>query len=192
MEGHERTVYVFLADGFEEIEALTVVDILRRCKIPVVMTSIGDDIVVTSSHQVRVVADNLFAEALYGKDVIRESDVLVLPGGMPGTSALAECGPLGETLVAHDRAGGKIAAICAAPTVLSALGLLKDKAATSYPARLAELDCREKSEEAVVVDGNVTTSRGMGTAIDFALALVEELISPEKAREVAGSIVYVR
>ncbi len=181
----KKQVYVFLADGFEEVEGLTVVDLLRRAGIQVTTVSITDQKEVTTSHGISLKTDTLFEENNY-----EEADCLVLPGGMPGTVNLGACLPLTELLKKHYKKERKIAAICAAPTVLSKLGFLKERKATSYPGCMKDLDCRELSEEKVVVDGNITTSRGVGTAIDFGLSLIGQLLSPEKARDIADSIVF--
>ncbi len=179
-----KKVYLFLADGFEEIEGLMVVDLLRRAGISITTVSITSNCEIRGSHGIFVKADGVMADTDFS-----DAEMLVLPGGMPGTKNLAECEPLKRLLCDHYNNEGKIAAICAAPTVLSSLGLLKDKKATCYPARLAELECREASEESVVIDGNITTSRGLGTALKFALALIGQLISEQKANEIAEQVV---
>ena len=180
----EKKVYIFLADGLEEIEALTVVDLLRRAGIKIAMVSITDDLMIKGSHGIEIKADSLFSEVDFS-----DAEMLVLPGGMPGTTNLGAFTPLLDLLKVHYNNERKLAAICAAPTVFSALGFLKDKKATCYPARAAELDCREVSEDSVVVDGNITTSRGLGTAIAFSLSIISQLISKEKADEIAESII---
>ena len=178
-------VYIFLADGFEDIEALTMVDMLRRAQIPVRTVSVTDSLTVTTSHQVTLQTDVRFADCDFS-----DAEVLVLPGGMPGTANLRAFEPLMELLKSHYADGKRLAAICAAPTILSDLGLLKGKKATSYPARKDDIDCEEYLEDPVVVDGTITTSRGMGTSIDFALCLIAQLKGQEKADQLAASIVY--
>lgn len=178
-------VYVFLADGFEEIEGLTVVDILRRAGVDTQMVSISGNLTVTGSHKIAVQADLGIQEAEFAS-----ADLLVLPGGMPGTTNLGACEALTEQLVRFYKEGKKIAAICAAPSVLGDLGLLKGKKAVCYPGFEERLMGAEVLYEKVAVDGNVTTSRGMGTAIPFALALVEQLVSKEKAEELKKGIIY--
>ncbi len=180
-------VYIFLADGFEDIEGLTVVDLLRRAGIEIVTVSITEQKTVTTSHAVTLQTDALFSETDFS-----DADMLVLPGGMPGTNYLRDCEPLSELLKAHYGDGKWVAAICAAPTVFSGLGFLKGRRATSYPSRIEELDCKEKCTDSVVIDGNVITSRGMGTAMDFGLTIIEVLDSAEKADQIAASIVYNR
>ena len=171
-----RSVYVFCADGFEEVEGLTAVDLLRRAGIDVKMVSIMDRLQITGSHNISVNTDILI------EDIKEEADMLLLPGGMPGTNYLREHEGLADLLKKQYEAGKWIAAICAAPSVFGGLGFLKDKEATSYPGCLDGVP--------VVVDGNVVTSRGVGTAIAFALKLIEVLISKEKAEEIAASIIY--
>ncbi len=178
-------VYVFLADGFEMIEGLTVVDIMRRAKIDVVTVSIKDRKKVKSSHNVFIAADKTFEEVDF-----EDADMLVLPGGMPGTTNLGAYEPLTELLKKFYKEGRKIAAICAAPSVFGKLGFLEGRKATSYPGFEEELLGAEIVEDAVVTDGNVTTSRGMGTAIDFALNLTAQLTDADTAEKIAKSIIY--
>lgn len=176
---------VFLADGFEEIEGLTVVDILRRAGIDTKMVSITDRQAVTGSHKIAVWADMCLKQADFS-----ETELLVLPGGMPGTLNLGICKELTDLLVEFANSGKKVAAICAAPSVLGDLGLLKGKKAVCYPGFEERLSGAEVLYEPVAVDGNITTSRGMGTAIPFALSLVEQLVSKEKAEELREGIIY--
>ena len=116
----------------------------------------------------------------------------VIPGGMPGTKYLEEYKPLTELLTDFYQKGGKVAAICAAPGVFERLGFLKGRNATSYPSVMEQLKSARTSLKPVVVDGNVTTSRGLGTAIDFSLSLIGQLEGSAKAKEIAESVVYVR
>lgn len=180
-------VYVFLADGFEEIEGLTVVDLMRRAGIEVTTVSIKEDTAIEGSHHILLRADTTFGICDFS-----DADMLVLPGGGLGTENLEKCEPLGKLVTSYCEKGGKIAAICAAPRVFAGLGLLNGKKATCYPSVMEELTGAVKSEDAVVVDGNITTSRGLGTAIDFSLELITQLISKEKADEIAESVVYKR
>ena len=172
-------VCVFLAEGFEEVEGLTVVDLLRRAGEEVLMVSIGTSLEVTGSHGIKVSADRLFEEADYS-----DADMLVLPGGMPGTLHLGEHKGLTELLIKFNEADKKVAAICAAP------GVLKGRKATCYPGCEEKLKGAVLSEEAVVRDKNVTTSRGVGTAIAFALELISQLEGEVKAHQIKKSIVY--
>ena len=177
-------VYVFFADGFEEIEGLTVVDLLRRAKVPVHMVSIQGK-QAKGSHGIVIETEIGIAEVSE-----QIGDYLVLPGGMPGTKHLAACEALKEKLLAAEKKGVHLAAICAAPSVFGNLGLLEGKKAVCYPGVEDKLTGAEVLFEEVVQDGCVTTSRGMGTAIPFALHLVSQLVSPEKAEELKKSIIY--
>ncbi len=177
-------VNVFFATGYEEVEALTVVDILRRAGIDTDMVSVTGDIVVTGSHNISVKMDKLFDEAE------KNADMIVLPGGIPGTPNLKAHSGLKQMIEEFCGAGKYIAAICAAPTVFGGMGLLKDRHATCYPGMEDELCCAEALEDAVVIDGNIITSRGLGTAIDFALALVGVLKDDETAEALAEKIVH--
>ena len=176
-------VNIFFATGYEEVEALTVVDLLRRAGIETNMVSITGDKAVTGSHGITVQMDKLF-------DEIAEADMIVLPGGMPGTTNLLAFDKLTDMIKEYYNQGKYIAAICAAPTVFGKLGLLKDRRATCYPGMEGELFCEEALEDAVVMDGKIITSRGLGTAIDFALAIVTALIDDTVAEELAEKIVY--
>ena len=178
-------VYIFLADGFEEVEGLTVVDLLRRAGAETVTVSISSTREVAGAHGISVMADRVFSEVDFSG-----ADMLVLPGGMPGTLNLKAYEPLVELLKDFYGKDGKVAAICAAPSIFSELGFLKGRKATAYPSFLEKLDCAQATEDCVVVDGNVTTSRGVGTAIDFALCLISQLAGEVKAAEIAESIVW--
>lgn len=182
-------VALMVAEGLEEIEGLTVVDLLFRAGIPCDTVSIAADRTVTSSHKVTIVcdrslADNDFSFADYG--------LVVLPGGIPGTPNLAACKPLTDELCRRMAAGEPVAAICAAPTILAELGLLEGRHATCYPDRQPTLVERGAivDEGNVVIDGNLTTSRGMGTAIDFALAIIAQAKGQDEADRLARAIVY--
>lgn len=177
-------VIVFLADGFEEIEGLTVVDLLRRAGIHVTTVSIKEEKEVMGAHQIQVLADVNLSQADFDG-----ADMLVLPGGMPGTLHLGACKTVTEKCIEFFKEGKEVAAICAAPSVLGDLGILEGKRCTCYPG----FEDRLKgivSTSPVETDENVTTSRGMGTAIPFALKLIEKLISTEKAEEIKESIIY--
>jgi 4-methyl-5(b-hydroxyethyl)-thiazole monophosphate biosynthesis len=178
-------VAIFLANGFEEIEALTVVDLLRRANIEITMVSITGNIEVTGSHKITTKADALFENADF--EVL---DMLVLPGGMPGTKYLSEHAGLDRLLKSFHAKDKKLAAICAAPSVLGNKGLLKGKNATSYPGFEEALLGAHVMNAAVVMDGNIITSKGMGTAIDFSLSLIKSLVNEEEASKIAKSIQY--
>ena len=178
-------VAVFLADGFEEIEGLTVVDVLRRVAIEVTTVSIGSSLEVRGAHDITISVDTM-----YDKLDFEEVDMLVLPGGMPGTLNLKKHAGLKSRLKTFYEQEKWIAAICAAPTVLAELGLLDSRKATCYPTMEKELEKAVILQEPVVKDGHIITGRGMGAAIDFSLQLVEVLLGEETAREVGKAIVY--
>ena len=176
-------VYVHLAEGFEEIEALTVVNVLRRADIPVKTVSVTGNKMVKGAHDIMVESDVLFEEADYQK-----CKMIVLPGGMPGTTNLANHDGLASNLKAFASEEKWIAAICAAPSVLGKLSLLIGKQATSYPGFKEQMTGVQYSEERVVKDGRIITSRGPGTSMDFALKLVEELKSSQVADAVRAAM----
>ncbi len=180
-----KKIYVFLADGFEEIEGLTVVDLLRRAQLDVVTVSIKEEKRIMGSHKIPVEADALFSQT-----DCSQGDMLVLPGGAVGTDNLEACQPLLELIRSYAGQGRKVAAICAAPRILAHAGLLNGRKATCYPSVMGELADAERTEDAVAVDGCFTTSRGLGTAISFSLELIAQLLGKEKAEEIAESIVY--
>lgn len=180
-------VMVFLADGFEEIEGLTVVDLLRRAGSEVVTVSVMGRKEIRGSHEIQIQADELFEDMEFVR-----GDVLVLPGGMPGTLHLGSHRGLGALLEKWNEMGERIAAICAAPSVLGDLGILEGKEAVCYPGFEDRLAGAHTSDRAVVTDGNVTTSRGLGTAIAFASELISLLHGEEKALEIEKSVIYTR
>lgn len=178
-------VYIFLADGYEEIEGLTVVDLLRRANIDISMVSITGNKLVTGAHQITSETDVLFDEADF-----KDADMLVLPGGMPGTTHLMEHEGLDKLLKNFNAKGKPLAAICAAPSVLGVKGLLNGKNATCYPGNEDKLIGAHIINTAVVADGNIITSRGMGTAIDFSLFLIKSIKGEEEAIRIADKIQY--
>lgn len=180
-----KKVCIFLAEGFEEIEALTVVDMLRRAGITVTMAAVSESMEVTGAHGICVKADAPASDVLY-----EEMDMLVLPGGMPGTLNLGESRIVCEQVRAFADAGKLLAAICAAPGVFGKLGVLQGKEATCYPGCEEKLEGAKVRYDAVVTDGNIITSRGMGTAIPFAAVLIEKLSGKEAAGQLLESIVY--
>lgn len=181
---YEQSIY-FFADGFEDIEGLTVVDLMRRAGIDIQTVSIKETREIRTSHGINILTDCTFSECDFS-----DADMLVIPGGMPGTKYLEEYKPLTGLLTSFYQKGGKVAAICAAPGVFERLGFLKGRNATSYPSVMEQLTSARTSLEPVVVDGNVTTSRGLGTAIDFSLSLIRQLEGRAKAEEIAESVVY--
>lgn len=158
---------IFMAEGCEEIEGLTVVDVLRRAKMEIDMVSVTEKRSVTGSHGITFETDKTIKEIDFG-----DYDAIVLPGGIPGTPNLEACELLTAKIKEFAGEGKLIAAICAAPSIFGHLGLLEGKRATSYPGFDKEMTGCRYVEDDVVVDGNVITSRGMGTAIDFALTIV--------------------
>jgi 4-methyl-5(b-hydroxyethyl)-thiazole monophosphate biosynthesis len=175
-------VLVPLADGCEEIEAVTIIDLLRRAGIEVVVAGLKPGIV-TASRGVQMVPDVTLDVALQN-----DYDMVVLPGGMPGAANLKNDIRIIELLKKMAAAGQYTAAICAAPMVLAEAGLLEGRQATSYPGFLDALPGVTLSSAAVVQDGKVLTSRGPGTAMDFALALIAVLTGTEKRQQVESSL----
>ncbi len=168
-------IYIFLAEGFEEIEALAPLDILRRAELPVQTVGIGTR-EVTGAHGITVKAD-LSEEAL----VLDDMAAVVLPGGMPGTKNLEASQTVAKALETAEQNGALIAAICAAPSILGRRGLLKGKCATCYPGFESALYGAAVSAEPVVRDGRILTACGAGAALEFGFALVSALHSDEKA-----------
>lgn len=173
-------VYCFLADGFEEIEALSAVDILRRANVAVTTVSLNDTLLVTGSHNIKVTADILATD--FPCDM-SDIECAIYPGGMPGAETLSS----GKCTIPNDVAkycvqnNILVGAICAAPIVLGRLSLLNNKKATCYPGFEDELIGASYTSDRVTVDGNIVTSRGPGCSIDFALTLVSILCSQETA-----------
>ena len=179
-------VYLFLTDGFEETEALTTADILRRADIETVLVSITGKRVVASARNIRVEADALFD----GKSWL-DGEMLVLPGGQVLPGYQAHEGFL--SLIKQFAATGKpIAAICAAPTVLAGLGLLAGRTAVCYPTMAAQLTGARYGDNAVELDGPFITSKGPGTTVPFALAIVEALCGKDKAETIARAFLAIR
>lgn len=177
-------VYLFMADGFEEVEGLTVVDLVRRAGIELKTVSVMGRIEVTGAHGIEVKADCLF------EDMKEPAEMLILPGGVPGTPNLKAHKGLQQLICKSAEQGIYLAAICAAPTVYGELGLLKGKKATCYPGLENGLLGAEVVYDNVAADGNFITSRGVGTAIDFSLRLVELLKNKAEADKIAKAIVY--
>jgi 4-methyl-5(b-hydroxyethyl)-thiazole monophosphate biosynthesis len=182
-----KKVYVFLAEGFEEMEAVTPVDLLRRVQegvVDVKLVSVTGNKAVTGAHGITYMADLLFEE------IEDDADMLVLPGGMPGTTNLMAHEGLAELLVKHYNDRKWVAAICAAPMVLGALGIVMGRWATIYPGMEEYLVGADISKEEVCVSGNVITSKAPGTAIPFALKLIEVLVSESYAEHIKKDIVF--
>ncbi len=178
-----KKVALFLANGFEEIEALGTTDILRRAQIDVVTVSITNDKTVKGAHNIKVEADNTFSNIDF-----TDFDMLILPGGMPGAKNLNEHIELKNLLTEFNSKQKFIAAICAAPMVLGGLGLLKNKRATCYPGFEPELIGATITGENVVVDENIITGKGPGLVFDFGLRIVEQLLGLQVRREVQNGL----
>lgn len=178
-----KKVYAFIADGSEEVECLAVADILKRGGVHVELVSVGAKTIV-SSHGIKITADKTFDECDFS-----DGDALFLPGGMPGSENLAAHEGLCNLLTSA-KTGVRIAAICAAPGVLGVLGLLKGKTATCFPGFEERLLGANYTKTGVVTDGNVTTARGLGFAIDLGLELLTLLTNKENAAKIKAAIQY--
>ena len=185
-----KKAYAFLATGFEEVEALAVIDVLIRAGVEVTMVSISDDKKVTGAHNISIMTDALFADI---KD--SDADLYFLPGGLPGTTNLGAHEELCKLLVDKFKVGRHISAVCAAPSVLGKLGILNGKKATCYPGFEEYLEgatvLTSDRSVRVVTDGNVTTSRGMGTSIELGLELSSILVGKEVADNLALAIQHI-
>ncbi len=171
-----KKVYVLLADGFETVEALTPVDILHRCGVDVVMVSVGDDIVVKSSHRVTVKADMLLGNG----DAVKDGDALILPGGYPGYVNLANSAIVGELVKYYYTSGRLLAAICGGPTVLKRYGVATGKNITCHSSVKAEMvEDYNVGEAGVCQDGNLITGKGAGYSLEFAIAIARQLVDKD-------------
>lgn len=177
---------IFFANGTEECEALIVVDILRRAGVDLQIAAVGGSLELVSSHKVVIRADVL-AENVDFSAV----DALILPGGMPGTTNMEADSTVRGAVQAFMTSGKLTAAICAAPSILAHMGLLKGRRATSYSSFQTQLTGAEVLNQEVVEDGNLITSWGLGGAIPFALTLAERLSSAEEAQRIRQGIAYV-
>ena len=180
-----KDVLVPISDGCEEIEAACIIDVLRRADADVTVASVGN-LQVTASRGMKLVADRLISEC------VNESyDLIALPGGMPGAERLRDSKELTEMLERQHKDGKLYAAICASPAiVLHHHGLLADRKATAYPGMAEQLPNTESIESRVVVDNNCITSRGPGTAIEFALKLVDVLYGEPMAKKIAEAMLF--
>ncbi len=177
------TIFIFLATGFEEIEAVATIDVIRRGGLTIKVISVTGKKDVEGAHGITVVADELFEEADYSDAIM-----LVLPGGMPGTSNLNEHEGLKELLSDFHSKNKPLAAICAAPIVFGGLGILDGKKAVCYPSFESELGEAFYTNEPVVIDGDIITSKGPGFAMNFGLAIVEFFKGKQASDEVAGGL----
>ena len=179
-------VCVFIAPGLEECEALVPTDILRRAGVEVTLAAVSEEKWVTGSHGIRFETDCLARDLdLSGYDMV------FLPGGMPGTKNLEASELVRQAVCDFAAQGKKVAAICAAPSVLGHLGLLKGRRAACYPGFEPELEEAQVCTEEAVTDGPFVTGRGLGTAVPFGLALVEALEGRQEACRLAGQIVWM-
>jgi 4-methyl-5(b-hydroxyethyl)-thiazole monophosphate biosynthesis len=177
-------IYIFLADGFEEIEVVTVVDMLRRAGHEVVMVSVTSNEVIRGAHGISLFCDRDFTDC----DFFDDPGILVLPGGMPGAATLRDHVGLQKVLTKYAAQNRLITAICAAPMALGALGLLENHKATCYPGIEKYLKGATLEKKLVVADGNFITGMGPGAAVDFVLAIIEKLDGAEAAKELCQSM----
>ena len=177
-------IIVPIADGSEEMEAVIIIDTLRRAKFDVVCAAIGNSRTITASRNVILTAD-----ALWGETNPNNFDAVILPGGAVGTDNMIKCQSLLKTLQAYNRQGRLIGANCAAPLVLQAAGILKGRTVTCHPAVSEQLTVPERSTDRVVHSENLITSQGPGTAMEFALAIITKLAGQPTAEKVADGLV---
>lgn len=181
-------IYLFLAEGFEEVEAITPLDILRRAGADIKTVSVkGDGLCVEGAHGISVMADIDISEVK-----VDEAEMIILPGGGKGTENLKASEELRNIILAMNEREGYIAAICAAPTVLGELGLLNKRRATCYPSLAGELitsGAKYKNDK-VVIDGHFITSEGAGTAADFGFALMDKFYSKSETDSLRLTMVY--
>ena len=172
-----KKAYILLATGFEEIEAVSIIDILRRAGVEIETISISENRQISGAHNIEILADTLFDETDFSN-----GDMLIFPGGQPGTDNLNSQKKIKKLIQTYYGQQKYIAAICAAPLIFGEMGLLQGKKAVCYPGYEDRLLGAEIAQnECVVVDGNIITSKGAGTAIEFALKLVEILVGQETA-----------
>ncbi len=178
-----KTALVILAEGFEEVEAIAPVDVLRRAGVRVMIADVNS-LIVKSSRKIGVEADILL------KDLAEIPDAVILPGGLPGATNLAKSEDVAKLVKKMNAAGKLVAAICAAPAaVLTPLGILDGKKATCYPGCESDFSAKTvHSQERVVADGNIITSQGPGTALEFALMIAARLVGQEMADTVRGKM----
>lgn len=176
-------IYCFLADGFEEIEALATIDILRRAEIPVTTVGVGAD-VICGSHDIPVTVDMQIDDIEFDEDTVG----VILPGGMPGTKNLYADERVREAVTYCASRGLLVCAICAAPMILGRMGILEGKMATCFPGFEPELKGAEVTGDKVTVDGNIITGKGAGCAMSFGFAIVSKVLSAADAERIASSM----
>jgi len=179
----KKRIAVHLAEGFEEIEAICIIDVLRRADLDVVVVSVTDKTEITGAHQIKVIADILFEEVNYD-----EVHMIVLPGGMPGAANLNAHAGLKYQISKFVAENKQLAAICAAPLVFGNLGILEGKQAVCYPGFEGYLKGAEVLKIPIVQAENIITGRGPGVAIQFALKIVEKAVSAEKSELLASQM----
>lgn len=182
-----KKIAVHLAEGFEEIEAVSIIDVLRRAGLDVVTVSVTGRKMVSGSHRIRIEADQLFEEMDYG-----DTGMLILPGGMPGSKNLAAHEGLKKKILEFHRQSKPLAAICAAPLVFGQLDILDGKKATCYPGFEPYLRGAEITGRAVETSQHIITGKGAGVAVQFALEIVENFLGKEKADDLAEKMVVRR
>ncbi len=178
-------VIIFLADGFEECEAICPLDMLRRAGLDVKTVSVIDNKTVTGAHSIQLNSDLSISEF---KSLNTDISAVILPGGMPGTTNLKACDTVISTVKDAYKNGKTVCAICAAPTVLSHAGILNGKRATCFPGFEDQLDATF-IDEPIVTDGNIITAKSMGVAYNFGFAIVEKLCGKDRADKLAGSMI---
>ena len=178
-----KTIFVFLADGFEEIEAITPIDVLKRAGLNVQTVSVMEERTVAGAHGIPVDADKMFADIH-----LEDAEMLLLPGGLPGATNLDAHQGLSDMIMAFASEGKALAAICAAPLVFGNRGLLQGKKATCYPGFESYLTGAEYTAALVEIDGNFITAKGPGAAMDFAFAIVEKYCGIEKVNELKSGM----
>ncbi len=177
-------IAVHLADGFEEIEAISIIDVLRRANLEVIVVSITKKLEVIGSHKITVIADALIEDIDFNS-----VDMIVLPGGMPGAKNLNSHENLKSHILQFNKEGKPLGAICAAPLVFGQLGILRGKNATCYPGYEKYLEGAEISDSSTEVAGNIVTGKGAGVAIQFTLKIVEIIKGAEAANELAKKMI---
>jgi protein deglycase len=180
----KNKVAVHLAEGFEEIEAVSIIDVLRRANIETLVVSVTNNKAVTGSHGIQITADVLFEEVDYSA-----VDMIVLPGGLPGSNNLKNHSGLGKQILDFHKNGKPLGAICAAPLVFGNLGILKNQKATCYPGFENQLHGAEVTGAEVETSGKIITGKGAGVAIQFALKIVESLKGKTLADELAKKMI---
>lgn len=182
-----KKIAVHLAEGYEEIEAISIIDVLRRADLNVTIVSISEKLEVVGSHGIKIIVDKLFKEVDY--ELI---DMIILPGGMPGAANLNEHLGLREQILNFNESKKMLAAICAAPLVFGNLGILKNKKATCFPGYENQLHGAIATGENIEVSENIITGKGAGVAIDFALKIVEILKNKKFADDLGKKMIVFK